>query len=106
MKAAAQRAPILRSLIGDWRSIVQTFGIVAMTNAAYYVAFTFAGENRPTLDHVGMSVDRGRVVAVVGPTGAGKSTLVELIGGLVVLTGIVLAETSRPAPVEQLPLPA
>jgi len=47
------------------------------------VVFTFPGETRPTLDHVGMSVERGRIVAVVGPTGAGKSTLVELIGGLV-----------------------
>jgi MHS family proline/betaine transporter-like MFS transporter len=45
-KAAAARPPVLPSLIADWRSIVQTFGIVAMTNAAYYTMFTFAVEER------------------------------------------------------------
>jgi len=47
LKATAiERVPIVKSLIGDWRPIVQTFGIVAMTNAAYYLAFTFAVERR------------------------------------------------------------
>ena len=32
---------------------------------------------------VSLTVPTGRIVAVVGPTGAGKSTLVELAGGLV-----------------------
>ncbi|NVB80122.1 MAG: MFS transporter [Kofleriaceae bacterium] len=45
-KAKAERAPILPSLLGDWKPIVQTFGIVALTNAAYYFTFTFAGERR------------------------------------------------------------
>ena len=45
-KAKALRAPIVRSLIADWKPIIQTFGIVAMTNAAYYLAFTFAVERR------------------------------------------------------------
>ena len=45
-KAAAARAPIFASLLGDWKPIVQTFGIVAMTTAAYYLTFTFAVEQR------------------------------------------------------------
>jgi MHS family proline/betaine transporter-like MFS transporter len=45
-KAAAVRAPIVESLIADWKPIVQTFGIVALTNAAYYLTFTFAVEAR------------------------------------------------------------
>ena len=45
-KAAEDRAPILASLFADLRPIVQTFGIVAMTNAAYYMAFTFALDRR------------------------------------------------------------
>lgn len=45
-KAIATRAPILPSLAADWRPIVQTFGIVGLTNAAYYFAFTFAVEHR------------------------------------------------------------
>ena len=48
-KAAQSRPPLLASLIADWRPIVQTFGIVAMTNAAYYLTFTFAVERRKKL---------------------------------------------------------
>lgn len=45
-KAVETRAPIAASLRADWKAIVETFGIVAMTNAAYYLAFTFAVERR------------------------------------------------------------
>jgi ATP-binding cassette, subfamily B, bacterial len=47
------------------------------------VVFSFAGEFEPAVADVSLTVPRGRVVAVVGPTGAGKSTLVELAGGLI-----------------------
>jgi len=49
LKAMQARPPLLASLIADWRPIVQTFGIVAMTNAAYYLTFTFAVERRKAL---------------------------------------------------------
>jgi ABC-type multidrug transport system fused ATPase/permease subunit len=45
--------------------------------------FTFAGDARSALHGVSLDVASGRVVAVVGPTGAGKSTLVELVAGLI-----------------------
>ncbi len=48
-EAAAVREHVLKSLLADWKPIVQTFGIVAMTNAAYYLAFTFAVERRKTM---------------------------------------------------------
>ena len=48
-KAAAERPPVLSSLVADWRPIVETFGIVAMTNAAYYLTFTFAVERRKAM---------------------------------------------------------
>ncbi len=48
-KAAAERPPVLASLAADIRPIVQTFGIVAMTNAAYYLTFTFAVERRKSM---------------------------------------------------------
>jgi MFS transporter, MHS family, proline/betaine transporter len=49
LKAAALRPPLLPSLAADWLPIVQTFGIVAMTNAAYYLTFTYAVERRKHL---------------------------------------------------------
>lgn len=45
-KAAGTRPPIWESLVADWLPIVRTFGIVSMTNAAYYLAFTFAVDRR------------------------------------------------------------
>jgi MHS family proline/betaine transporter-like MFS transporter len=52
-KAAAKREPLGPSLLRDWRAMVQTFGIVAMTNAAYYLTFTFAVERRKLGDDAG-----------------------------------------------------
>lgn len=47
-KAAASRPPLGESLLADLKPMIQTFGIVAMTNAAYYLTFTFAVEYRKT----------------------------------------------------------
>ena len=49
VKAAAIRPPLVPSLLADWLPIVRTFGIVAMTNAAYYLTFTYAVERRKSL---------------------------------------------------------
>jgi len=44
---------------------------------------TFGYEpGRPVLDDLSLSVDEGRMVAIVGPTGAGKSSLLEVVAGL------------------------
>jgi MHS family proline/betaine transporter-like MFS transporter len=53
LKAAATRPPLLRSLVSDWLPIVQTFGIVGMTNAAYYFTFTYAVDHRKNMDPAG-----------------------------------------------------
>jgi MHS family citrate/tricarballylate:H+ symporter-like MFS transporter len=52
-KAAAMRPALLPSLVADWLPIVRTFGIVAMTNAAYYLTFTYAVERRKSLSAEG-----------------------------------------------------
>ena len=45
---------------------------------------------RPILDGVSLAVDPGELVAVIGPTGSGRATLLDAIGGLVPLaTGTV-----------------
>jgi len=49
LKAKAIRPPLFPSLVADWLPIIQTFGIVAMTNAAYYLTFTYAVERRKSL---------------------------------------------------------
>jgi MHS family proline/betaine transporter-like MFS transporter len=49
LKAKEMRPPLLASLAADWKPIVETFGIVAMTNAAYYLTFTYAVEQRKAL---------------------------------------------------------
>ena len=46
LQAARQRPPLIPSLVADWRPMLQTFGIVAMANAAYYLTFTFVVERR------------------------------------------------------------
>jgi MHS family proline/betaine transporter-like MFS transporter len=53
LQAAAKRPALLPSLVADWLPMVQTFGIVAMTNAAYYLAFTYAVERRSSVSSSG-----------------------------------------------------
>ena len=44
------------------------------------VSFTYPGTVRPVLHDLSFAVDAGRVVAVVGYTGAGKSSVAKLLG--------------------------
>ncbi len=43
------------------------------------VVFRYAGDERPTLDHVAFTIEPGQTVAIVGQTGSGKSTAINLI---------------------------
>ena len=53
IKARDLRPKLLPALVTDWKPMVQTFGIVAMTNAAYYLTFTYAVEHRKALAGTG-----------------------------------------------------
>ena len=46
------------------------------------VSFVYAGTDKYILDKVSLSIARGESVGVVGPSGAGKTTLVDVIMGL------------------------
>ncbi|MEV0620072.1 ABC transporter ATP-binding protein [Nonomuraea sp. NPDC050404] len=72
-------------------------GRVAFEN----VSFRYA-EDRPLIENLSLTVEPGQTVAIVGPTGAGKTTLVNLVmrfyevtGGRITLDGVDTAEMSR-----------
>jgi ABC-type multidrug transport system fused ATPase/permease subunit len=46
------------------------------------VSFSYPGRQSPTLSSVDLSVARGQSIAIVGPSGAGKTTLVDVLLGL------------------------
>jgi ATP-binding cassette subfamily C protein CydC len=46
------------------------------------VTFTFPGENEPVVNNISLSVAPGETVALVGPSGGGKSTILALAAGL------------------------
>jgi ATP-binding cassette subfamily B protein len=79
------------------RSVDVPTGRVAFEN----VAFRYEPDE-PLIDDLSLTVEPGQTVAIVGPTGAGKTTLVNLImrfyeldGGRITLDGIDIAEIHR-----------
>ncbi len=46
------------------------------------VAFSYGDANRPALDKINLTIKPGETVAFVGPSGAGKTSLIKLILGL------------------------
>jgi ATP-binding cassette, subfamily B, multidrug efflux pump len=43
------------------------------------LVFTYPGSDHPVLDHVSLRIEEGQTVALVGSTGSGKSTLINLL---------------------------
>jgi ATP-binding cassette, subfamily B, multidrug efflux pump len=65
------------------------------------VSFRYTPD-RPLIEHLSLSVEPGQTVAIVGPTGAGKTTLVNLLmrfyevdGGRITVDGVDIAQMSR-----------
>ncbi len=44
-----------------------------------HVSFTYDGDDKPTLSDISFKVEAGEMIGIVGATGAGKSTLAQLI---------------------------
>ncbi len=69
----------------------------------HHVSFRYVPD-RPLIEDLSMTVEPGQTVAIVGPTGAGKTTLVNLImrfyeldSGRIELDGVDIASMSRAA---------
>jgi ATP-binding cassette, subfamily B, bacterial len=88
-----------RDMLPDGNSVrppkAQIRGRVALED----VSFTYPGAARPALEHVSLVVEPGQMVALVGPSGAGKTTLCNLVArfydptqGRLTLDGIDLRE--------------
>ena len=65
------------------------------------VSFSYTPET-PLIEHLDLTVEPGQMVAIVGPTGAGKTTLVNLImrfyelnSGRITLDGVDITDLSR-----------
>jgi ABC-type multidrug transport system fused ATPase/permease subunit len=43
------------------------------------VSFAYANANRPAVENIDLTVQRGKIIALIGSSGAGKSTLVDLL---------------------------
>ncbi len=63
------------------------------------VSFTYPGTDRPVLEHIDLTIHKGETVAVMGATGCGKTSLVNLIprfydvtSGAVLIDGVNVKE--------------
>jgi len=66
------------------------------------VVFTYDGNDKPTIKNFSASIKKGQKVAIVGPTGAGKTTLVNLLmkfydidKGNIKINDVPISELSR-----------
>lgn len=61
----------------------QTKTIKEIKNMSFNnVDFTYASNSKPTLQDISFEINKGEKVGIIGPTGSGKSTLVQLIAQL------------------------
>lgn len=66
---------------------------IAMEN----VSFSYRGVEQPALQNLNFSFDKGAYIGIVGPTGSGKSTLVDILMGM-------LSPTSGTLRIDGIPL--
>lgn len=63
---------------------------------------SFSRGDRCIFDNISLTVPRGKVTAIMGPSGIGKTTLLRLIGGQIPrirARSCLTVRTSRPCPV-------
>ncbi len=94
-RVVEQRAPA--SVVETTKVAANDFGEVVFED----VSFRY-DEDKPLIEDLSLDVHPGQTVAIVGPTGAGKSTLVNLVmrfyeldGGRITLDGVDIASMPR-----------
>ncbi len=106
LQSAVASAERVFELLDEAEEILDPAQPVALDRAAVAVAFedvSFRYEpDRPLIDDLDLVVEAGRMVAIVGPTGAGKTTLVNLLmrfyeidDGRICVDGIDIRQLAR-----------
>ncbi|GAA2171665.1 ABC transporter ATP-binding protein [Agrococcus versicolor] len=92
----------------DGGTIAATSGAVAFEHVAFSYDRGEDGTRAPLISDLSLTVEPGQTVAIVGPTGAGKTTLVNLLmrfyeidGGRITLDGVDTRTLTRDALREQ-----
>jgi phospholipid/cholesterol/gamma-HCH transport system ATP-binding protein len=77
---------------------------LASANLVELRGVTYAYRDRPVLEHIDMAIPRGKIVAIMGISGSGKTTILRLIGGVlraqrgeVVVDGVTVDARDRDA---------
>ncbi len=77
-----QDSPVGHAVVGEDATLSSPPSSSALEVSLEKVNFSYPGSNTPTLRNVSLVVKPGQHVAIIGPSGAGKTTLVDLILGL------------------------
>ena len=69
----------------DKISVVRVLHTASIKDAVIVdnVNFTYQGRSEPALNHINLRLEANRSLAIVGPSGAGKTTLVDVILGVI-----------------------
>jgi subfamily B ATP-binding cassette protein MsbA len=97
--AAGQRVQSLLAVPNEIQDHPQARPLTGLASAIAYEGVRFAYDHDPVLHAIDLTIPRGQIVALVGPSGGGKSTLVNLLprffdpdAGRITLDGVDIRE--------------